>query len=412
MREAARRYARDTPSISFHGLGVTEHVQGTEGVMALVNLALLTGNVGKPGTRREPAARPEQRAGRRAHGMRAVERSPGSRTSTRPRRASRRVWGAPVPRERGLRAARDDGRRAREARFKALWAMGYDVLLTNPERDVDARRSLGQLDLLVVQDIFMNETARELAHVVLPSACSFEKDGTFMNAERRVQRVRKAVDPPGRSAHGLGAALRRRARAGRGTGSRSRRPRRSGRRSAACGPRAAASRTRASRAAASSGRVRTRIHPGTTLLHADAFGAWSARDAARDRVRADARATSRRSTRSSSITGRSLYQFNAGTMTMRTQEPRAPPDGPARHVPRPTPRASASRRARTGARAQPPRSRRCCRSTSTTRVAPGEVFATFSDPATWLNALIGPHKDNVTETPDYKVTAVAIELAG
>jgi formate dehydrogenase major subunit len=80
--------------------------------------------------------------------------------------------------------------------FKALWAMGYDVLLTNPNVTATSR-SLRGLELLVVQDIFMNETAREHAHVVLPAACSYEKDGTFMNAERRVQRVRKVIEPPG-----------------------------------------------------------------------------------------------------------------------------------------------------------------------------------------------------------------------
>src|SRR4029077_20458990 len=85
---------------------------------------------------------------------------------------------------------------ALEGRFKALWAMGYDVLLTNPNMTL-TRRSLEALELLIVQDIFMNETARELAHVVLPSACAFEKEGTFMNAERRWQRVRKVIKPPG-----------------------------------------------------------------------------------------------------------------------------------------------------------------------------------------------------------------------
>ena len=69
IRAAARLYARNRPSLALHGLGVTEHTQGTDGVMCLANLALLTGNVGKPRHRREPVARPEQRAGVGAHGL-------------------------------------------------------------------------------------------------------------------------------------------------------------------------------------------------------------------------------------------------------------------------------------------------------------------------------------------------------
>jgi formate dehydrogenase major subunit len=79
-----------------------------------------------------------------------------------------------------------------------LWVVGWDLLLTQLDT-ASTRRALAQVDFLVVQDIFLNETARELADVVLPAASAFEKDGTFMNAERRVQRVRKAIDPPGQA---------------------------------------------------------------------------------------------------------------------------------------------------------------------------------------------------------------------
>ena len=84
---------------------------------------------------------------------------------------------------------------ARNRRLHALWAIGYDVLLTNPDERA-TREALAAMELVVVQDLFLNETARELGHVFLPVSASYEKDGTFMNAERRVQRVRKAVEPP------------------------------------------------------------------------------------------------------------------------------------------------------------------------------------------------------------------------
>ena len=81
---------------------------------------------------------------------------------------------------------------AAQDKFKALWAIGYDVLLTNANT-ASTRRALGNMELVIVQDMFLNETARDFATVFLPAASSFEKDGTFMNAERRIQRVRKVI---------------------------------------------------------------------------------------------------------------------------------------------------------------------------------------------------------------------------
>jgi formate dehydrogenase major subunit len=86
---------------------------------------------------------------------------------------------------------------AAERRLKAVWGIGYDILLTNPCAAM-TRRALQSLDLLVVQDLFLTETAAH-AHVFLPAASSFEKDGTFMNAERRVQRIRRAIHPVGQA---------------------------------------------------------------------------------------------------------------------------------------------------------------------------------------------------------------------
>ncbi|HEY8090765.1 MAG TPA: formate dehydrogenase subunit alpha [Polyangiaceae bacterium] len=405
VREAARRYGRDTPSISFHGLGLTEHVQGTEGVMALVNLALLTGNIGKPGTGVNPL-----RGQNNVQGAAHMGCDPSGLTGLAhigdAAPLFERVWGAPVPRGRGLRMP-DMMDAAAEGRFKALWVMGYDVLLTNPDAE-RTRRSLEQLELLVVQDIFMNETARELAHVVLPSACSFEKEGTFMNAERRVQRVRKAVEPPGEArtdweplcevARGLGKdhgfhfrtaeeiweEIRQVWPGGRGI----------------------------SYARLERGGLQwpcpEETHPGTTLLHTETFASG-----ARAALRAIEHVPTAEQTSPEFPlllnTGRSLYQFNAGTMTTRTRN----------RVLRPTDRldVSPADAARAGL-GEGERVRVCSRQGATVLslhidewATDGQLFATFSDPATRLNAVTASRRDPHTGTPEYKVTAVRIERA-
>ncbi len=194
IREAARIYATNTPSLSVHGLGMTEHVQGTEGIMALVNIALLTGNIGKPGSGINPL-----------RGQNNVQGAPhmgcepkllaGYVPLTEERDKFEKAYDAPLPTHPGLNMM-DMLDAAKEGKFKALWAIGYDILMTNPNAN-ETRRALEQIDLVVVQDMFMNATAREYGDVFLPAASSFEKDGTFMNGERRIQRVRGAALPQG-----------------------------------------------------------------------------------------------------------------------------------------------------------------------------------------------------------------------
>lgn len=196
IRQAARLYANASPSLSVHGLGMTEHVQGTEGIMALVNLALLTGNIGRPGTGINPL-----------RGQNNVQGAPhmgcepkllaGYVPLTEERDKFEAAWQAPLPTHPGLNML-DMLDAAAAGKFKALWAIGYDILMTNPNAH-ETRRALGQMDLVIVQDLFLNATAREFGDVFLPAASSFEKDGTFMNGERRIQRVRGAARPQGQS---------------------------------------------------------------------------------------------------------------------------------------------------------------------------------------------------------------------
>ena len=194
IAEAARRYATSGGSMAVHGLGMTEHRWGSHGVMALVNLALATGNIGKPGTGINPL-----RGQNNVQGASDVGCLPtffvGYQSLTDPGVAAAHlsVTGKPLPTARGMKTP-DMWDAALAGTLKSLWIIGYDVAQTDPNlKKVHA--ALKQLDFLIVQDLFLSETAK-LAHLVIPGASFLEKDGTFTNLERRIQRIRKAVGPP------------------------------------------------------------------------------------------------------------------------------------------------------------------------------------------------------------------------
>ncbi len=194
IREAARRYASSGASLCMHGLGVTEHRWGSHGVIALVNLALATGNIGRPGTGINPL-----RGQNNVQGASDVGCLPtyftGYQSLDDPKLAAlhQQITGRPLPTKRGMKTP-DMWDAALDGRLKALWIIGYDVAQTDPNLK-KVHDALRRVDFLVVQDLFMSETAR-FAHLVLPGASFLEKDGTFTNLERRIQRIRKAVDPP------------------------------------------------------------------------------------------------------------------------------------------------------------------------------------------------------------------------
>src|SRR5262249_8237211 len=178
VRQAARMYATGSPSISFHGLGLTENVQGTEGIIALSNLALLTGNVGKPGTGINPL-----RGQNNVQGSAHMGSDPNYFTGYDPisnaaaRARVEAFYGRELPRERGLDAVQIV-EAAEAGRLDVLWAIGYDIMQSHADI-VRTQRVLERVPLVVVQDLFMNETARAIGTVFLPAAASFEKDGTF-----------------------------------------------------------------------------------------------------------------------------------------------------------------------------------------------------------------------------------------
>jgi formate dehydrogenase major subunit len=403
IRTAARLYATHKPAMCFHGLGMTEHVQGTEGVMCLVNLALLTGNFGKTGTGVNPL-----RGQNNVQGAAHMGCEPGNLTGYIPldhgRDLFESAWQAPVPHAPGLNLMQMMDAAAAQ-KLKALWAIGYDVALTNPNAAV-TRKALAKLDLVVVQDLFMNELAREFGHVFLPACSSFEKDGTFMNSERRVQRVRKAMEPIGHSkpdweivcavAKAMGFEEQFNFHSAVEIWNEVRSVWKAG-------------------AGISYDRIEQgglqwpcpdEDHPGTTILHTESFPHGPRAPFKRVEFAATTE-TPDAEFPFLLTTGRTLYQFNAGTMTMRTPNAAlratdtldiAPADAgrldlhDGEHV---------RVRSRHGEAIMPLR--------VDPRVKPGELFATFHAAEVFLNQLTSPHRDNIVMTPEYKVAAVNID---
>jgi formate dehydrogenase major subunit len=194
IREAARRYAKSGASLCMHGLGVTEHRWGSHGVIAICNLALATGNVGRPGTGVNPLRGQNNVQGASDVGCLPTYFS-GYQPLDDPDLAvlHREITGRSLPAQRGMKIP-DMWDAALAGRLKGLWIIGYDVAQTDPNLK-KVHEALRSLDFLVVQDLFMSETAK-LAHLVIPGASFLEKDGTFTNLERRIQRIRKVIDSP------------------------------------------------------------------------------------------------------------------------------------------------------------------------------------------------------------------------
>ena len=193
LRAAARLYATGGNGAIYYGLGVTEHAQGSTAVMAIANLAMATGNVGREGVGVNPLRGQNNVQGSCDMGSFPHELSGYRHISLdEPRRLFEKDWGVMLEKEPGLRIpnmldAAVDGT------FKGIYIQGEDILQSDPDtKHVSA--GLEAMECVVVQDLFLNETAR-FAHVFLPGSTFLEKNGTFTNAERRVQRVRKVMAP-------------------------------------------------------------------------------------------------------------------------------------------------------------------------------------------------------------------------
>ncbi len=190
---AALVYAKANNAMSFHGLGVTEHHQGTYGVTLVADLAMITGNIGRPGVGVNPLRGQNNVQGSADMGVQPNQGAGYMDVSIPENRLKyEKHYGVPLPDKIGYTIPEMIDA-AHTGELKALWIMGEDVVQTEPNTD-KVRKALQNLDLLVMQEIFMSETAK-LATVILPGSSFFEKSGTFTNGERRIQRVNAVVQP-------------------------------------------------------------------------------------------------------------------------------------------------------------------------------------------------------------------------
>ncbi len=193
VRAAARRYANAGNSAIYYGLGVTEHSQGTTTVMSIANLAMATGNLGREGVGVSPL-----RGQNNVQGSCDMGSFPHEYTAYRHvsdpavRKSFEDAWGVPLQSEPGLRIP-NMFEAALDGTFRGMYVQGEDFVQSDRNTH-HVCAAMASMECVIVQDLFLNETAK-FAHVFLPGSSFLEKDGTFTNAERRVSRVRKVMEP-------------------------------------------------------------------------------------------------------------------------------------------------------------------------------------------------------------------------
>lgn len=406
LRDAARIYGTASfPSI-IYGLGVTEHAHGTDGVRTLANLAILKGAVGTwQGGGVNPLRGQNNVQG--ASDMGALpDLLPGYQRVSDPAARTRceTVWSASIPAQPGLRIPQMFDA-ALTGRLKALYVFGENIVRTDPDA-THVRAAVQACDFVVSQEIFLSETAA-LADVVLPAASYLEKDGTFVNFDRRFQRVRPAINPPGQArtdfdiinavAKALGADL------GCAT------PADAMDECARVAPLfAGISHKRLDRDGALHWPCRSADDPGEARLYADRFATRNGKAQLGARPWLPPGETPDGEYPFVLITGRRLVHYNAGTMTRRTDNLAL-----VRHETLDIHGADAERLgigdgdqvrviSRRGAIAAIAR--------LTDDVSPGQLFMAFHFPGTLTNTLTSPHGDDITSCPEYKVTAVRLAV--
>jgi len=195
--QASRLYAENSPAAILYTMGITQHTHGTDNVMAVANLAMLTGNIGKPGSGVNPLRGQNNVQGACDMGaLPNVFTGYQSVADPKVKEKFEAAWGVKLNPAPG-KTLSEIMPLAHEGKIKAIYLMGENPSLSDPDSK-HVREAMQKLEFLIVQDIFLTETA-EYAHVVLPATSFAEKDGTFTNTERRVQRVRKALEPVGDS---------------------------------------------------------------------------------------------------------------------------------------------------------------------------------------------------------------------
>ena len=403
VRAAARLYAGAPNASIYYGLGVTEHSQGSTMVMGMANLAMATGNIGRSGVGVNPLRGQNNVQGSCDMGSFPHELAGYRHVSDDATRlAFDAIWGTEIDEEPGLRIP-NMYTEALDGSFKGLFIQGEDLAQSDPNTQ-HVTEALAAMELVVVQDLFLNETSK-LAHVFLPGTSFLEKDGTFTNAERRINRVRPVMPPRcGKQEWEVACDL-----------------------AAAMGY--AMTYADASEIMDEVASL-TPMFAGVSFEKLDAVGSlqWPCNDAAPvgtpvlhvgEFVRGEGRfmetpfvPTEERSTRKFPLlltTGRVLTQYNVGAQTRRTRdvewysedilemhpadaEERGIRDGDRVHL--------VSRVGKTELRAH-----------LVDRMVPGVVYTTFHFPVSGANVVTTEHSDWATNCPEYKVTAVQVSPA-
>jgi formate dehydrogenase major subunit len=400
IRKAARLYATGGNAAIYYGLGVTEHSQGSTTVMAIANLAMVTGNIGRPGVGVNPLRGQNNVQGSCDMGSFPHELSGYRHISDDATRTMfETLWDAPLDNEPGLRIpnmldAAVDGT------FKGLYVQGEDILQSDPNT-AHVAAGLAAMECVVVHDLFLNETAN-YAHVFLPGSTFLEKDGTFTNAERRIQRVRKVMAPRNGFADweitlAIAKAM--------GYGMSYSHPSEIMDEIARLTPTfAGVSFAKLDELGSIQWPCNEKAPTGTPVMHIGGFVRGKGKFVVTEYVPTDERTGPRFPLLLT--TGRILSQYNVGAQTRRTanvvwhEEDRLeihPHDAEQRGIRDGDWVKVASRAGETTLRAQ-----------ITERVAPGVVYTTFHHPNTQANVVTTEYSDWATNCPEYKVTAVQI----
>tara|TARA_R110000787_G_scaffold47085_20_gene114170 strand:+ start:28166 stop:31012 length:2847 start_codon:yes stop_codon:yes gene_type:complete len=400
VRAAARLYATGGNGAIYYGLGVTEHSQGSSTVMAIANLAMATGNVGREGVGVNPLRGQNNVQGACDMGSFPHEFSGYRHVSdTATRSLFERAWGVSLDAEPGLRIpnmldAATDGT------FKGLFVQGEDILQSDPNTHHVAA-GLAAMECVVVQDLFLNETAN-YAHIFLPGSTFLEKDGTFTNAERRIQRVRKVMAPL--NGHADWAIVQLVANA-MGLNWTYDHPSQIMDEIAALTPTFAGVHYDRLEAEGSLQWPANDAAPdGTPTMHADGFVRGKGKFVVTDYVPTDEKTGPRFPLLLT--TGRILSHYNVGAQTRRTANTAWHPEDRLEIHP-----SDADNRGLKDGDWVTLRSRAgetTLRAQVTERVAPGVVYTTFHHPETQANVITTDYSDWATNCPEYKVTAVQV----
>ncbi|WP_306031110.1 formate dehydrogenase subunit alpha [Stappia sp. MMSF_3263] len=400
LREAARLYARGGNGAIYYGLGVTEHSQGSTTVIGIANLAMLTGNIGRPGVGVNPLRGQNNVQGSCDMGSFPHE-LPGYRhvNGQEVRDIFESMWGVSISDEPGLRIpnmldAAVDGT------FKGLYCQGEDILQSDPDtKHVSA--GLAAMDCVIVHDLFLNETAN-YAHVFLPGSTFLEKDGTFTNAERRINRVRKVMAP--RNGYADWEVTQMLANAMGGNWSYTHPSQIMDEIAATTPSFANVSYALLEEKGSVQWPCNDKTPDGSPVMHVDEFVRGKGRFIRTDYIATDEKTGPRFPLLLT--TGRILSQYNVGAQTRRTGNvvwhaedllEIHPHDAEVRGVKDGDWIKLASRSGETALRTK-----------ITDKVSPGVVYTTFHHPTTQANVITTDYSDWATNCPEYKVTAVQV----